>query len=147
MRFWHVDLLEFLPRQQLVNQWREVCQVAKNMALNGTTGNVLTERVMDYPPEHLQAYAEAVMNEMERQDFRCNPREFTKWQQVPESIELPEEVFPEWFTRRYLLQNLYELQELFDCKAFSAEEWMELDELMAEVLAEIYEEMAAGGAE
>ena len=76
MRFWHVDLLEFLPRQQLVNQWREVCQVAKNMALNGTTGNVLTERVMDYPPEHLQAYAEAVMNEMAirgslRSGIRC----------------------------------------------------------------------------
>lgn len=28
MRLWHKDLIHYLPRQQLIAQWRECCAIA-----------------------------------------------------------------------------------------------------------------------
>ena len=36
MRLWHKDLIDVLPRQQLISQWREICCIAKNIAEKGT---------------------------------------------------------------------------------------------------------------
>lgn len=37
MRLWHKDLIEVLPRQQLLGQWRECCAIAKKPEGKGNT--------------------------------------------------------------------------------------------------------------
>ena len=34
MRLWHVDLIEVLPRKQLLSQWRECCCIARRVDKN-----------------------------------------------------------------------------------------------------------------
>ena len=41
MRLWHKDLIPYLPKQQLISQWRECCCIAKNIADNGTPNHLL----------------------------------------------------------------------------------------------------------
>ena len=48
MRLWHKDLIAFLPRKQLLGQWRECCAIARNIAVNGTPNHVLVNKVLDY---------------------------------------------------------------------------------------------------
>ena len=54
VRLWHKDLIQYLPRQQLLGQWREVCAIARNIAVNGTTNHVLVNKVLDYGAGHLK---------------------------------------------------------------------------------------------
>ena len=35
MRLWHKDLIDSLPRKQLLGQWRECCAIIKNIKEKG----------------------------------------------------------------------------------------------------------------
>lgn len=37
MRLWHKDLIPYLPRQQLIAQWRECCAIAGSIAKKRNT--------------------------------------------------------------------------------------------------------------
>ena len=67
MRLWHIDIVEHLPRTQLLGQHRECC------ALRGN-GWGKKHRVVDYVFEHspllLYAYHLKVMNEMEKRGYK-----------------------------------------------------------------------------
>lgn len=41
MRLWHKELIPYLPRQQLIAQWRECCAIASNLASKGTPNHLL----------------------------------------------------------------------------------------------------------
>ena len=43
MRLWHRDLIHYLPRQQLIAQWRECYAIASNIANKGTINVELAE--------------------------------------------------------------------------------------------------------
>ena len=47
MRLWHKDLIPYLPRQQLLGQWRECCCIVRNIAMLGTPNHILVNKVMD----------------------------------------------------------------------------------------------------
>ena len=57
MRLWHKDLLPYLPKQQLVSQWRECCCIAKNISVSGTPNHILVNRILEYPERHFVCYA------------------------------------------------------------------------------------------
>lgn len=49
MRLWHYKLISYLPRQQLIAQWRECCAIANNLASKGTLNHLLVNKITEYP--------------------------------------------------------------------------------------------------
>ena len=124
MRLWHKDLIPYLPRQQLLGQWREVCAIALNIETNGTPNHVLVNKIMDYPPEHFNRYAYMVYEEMTKRGYRVDwerfkPRDGTRAVLLADERDL----FKDWHTSRYLRQCLSNLQEKADCGAIPQDEW------------------------
>ena len=79
MRLWHKDLIQVLPRQQLLSQWRECCAIAKSIAEKGTPNHIIVNKIMDYPIEHFIAYTTLVKQEMQKRGYKCDTSRFTKW--------------------------------------------------------------------
>lgn len=70
MRLWHQNLIEFLPRQQLLGQHRECC------ALRGKgwgKKHSVVDYVFTYNPAYLVAYHQLIINEMEKRGYRPDP--------------------------------------------------------------------------
>ena len=121
MRLWHKDLIPYLPRQQLLGQWRECCAIARNIEKNGTPNHVLVNQVLDYPPEQFNEYAYMVFEEMCKREYRPDWERFSKGKTL--LLADRRDVFKDWHTERYLRQCLYNLQEKADCGAIPPEEW------------------------
>ena len=129
MRIWHKDLIQYLPRQQLLGQWREVCLIARNIKENGTPNHVLVNKVMKYPIGHLWEYGYRIEKEMKKRGYKCDFQKFDKWfernlGEIPDDDDL----FYSWHEGRYLKQCLSNLQEKADCGAVPAEEWKRITE-------------------
>ena len=127
MRLWHKDLISYLPRQQLLGQWRECCLIAKNIKEKGTPNHILVNKIMNYPLIHFYNYCRLVMQEMETRGYKCNKNKF--WDNtileyseaipaVPKSF-----IFGTWHNLKYLKQCYYNLQEKYDCGGISDTEW------------------------
>lgn len=129
MRLWHKDLIPYLPRQQLLSQWRECCCIARNIAVNGTPNHILVNKIMYYPQWHFMYYAIRVSKEMERRGYKSDRRKFFKWFDqwddgtVKTGDVSVDEMFHDWHNYRYLRQCLYNLQEKCDCGGIDIREW------------------------
>ena len=127
MRLWHKSLIPYLPRQQLLGQWRECCAIARNIAVEGTPNHVLVNKVLGYQTNHFWKYGYLVHKEMEKRGYKSLFSRFEEWIDDPDETEkvLPtmEELFDGWHNDRYLYQCLANLQEKADCGAIPAEEW------------------------
>ena len=125
MRLWHKDLIPVLPRRQLLGQWRELCLIAKEIHRKGTPNHLLVNKVTEYPPVHLLAYADLVANEMRHRNFKVNFMAFDRY--LPELGEsyypTQAELFAGWHTPRYLGQCLFNLEEKYDCGGIPEDEW------------------------
>lgn len=141
MRLWHKDLIDVLPRQQLLGQWCELCAIMRNIDAKGAPGHILVNRVMDYPPEHLYSYFALVVDEMTRRGYRCNTSKFTTPHHRVYGLNrknIPKrEIFQGWHNGRYLLQCYYNLQEKHDCGGITDEEWQRVEDRCREVLGRI----------
>lgn len=130
MRLWHKDLINALPREQLVAQWRELSAIAGNLNTKGTPNHILVNKVCDYPRDHFISYAFWVRQEMTRRGYRTMDSVWNKIYCTREvdygEIEiLPiEELFPGWHNDRYLEQCYFNLEEKYDCGGV-AQEWFE----------------------
>ncbi len=129
MRLWHKDLIEVLPRQQLLGQWRECCLIAKNIAEKGTPNHLLVNKIMDYPIEHFYSYAKWVEFEMRARGYKCD---FGKFEKLYKQIAKDESafnwqkkdlIFMGWHNPRYFDQCFYNLQEKYDCGGIPKDEW------------------------
>lgn len=60
MRLWHVDLLSYLPKKQLIAQWREL-----NLIYRKQPKHILINYIYNYPKEFLKAYSDVVILEMQ----------------------------------------------------------------------------------
>lgn len=67
MRLWHIDLIHYLPRQQLVSQWREL-----NSIFAKQDNHILINYVYNYPKSYLLNYTNKVMREMTDRGYRIN---------------------------------------------------------------------------
>ena len=133
MRLWHKDLLPFLPRQQLLSQWRECCSIVKNIAEKGSPNHILVNRIMDYPEFYFQYYVQKLHRVMQKRGYKISEAarrryannlekakpKFTQVQTEYDDFEL----FAGWHDDRYLRQCLYNLEEKFICGGISAAEW------------------------
>lgn len=132
MRLWHKYLIDVLPRQQLLGQWRECCAIMANIQTKGSPNHILVNKIMDYDPEEFLSYAELVSREMDRRGYRCNVENFNKYRResflsMTASIRIVY-IFEGWHNERYLHQCFYNLQEKFDCGGISLDEWLDIDD-------------------
>lgn len=67
MRLWHYKILEFLPRTQLLAQWRELNSIFVNQP-----NHILINYVYEYPKDYLQNYSQLVINEMMNRGYRIS---------------------------------------------------------------------------
>ncbi|MBD8034722.1 MULTISPECIES: pyrimidine dimer DNA glycosylase/endonuclease V [Solibacillus] len=59
MRLWHTELIPFIPKSQLLAQWREL-----NSIFAKEDRHILINYVYDYPKEDLYIYTQIVLKEM-----------------------------------------------------------------------------------
>lgn len=134
MRLWHKDLIHYLPRQQLIAQWRECCAICSNWANKGTPNHLLVNKVMDYPTVHFMEYTRLVVSEMGNRGYKINPvvadrfvKNFDKIGNSDETIigaNVERVIFNNWHDERYLKQCLFNLQEKYDCGGITEDEWL-----------------------
>ena len=74
MRLWHKDLIPYLPKEQLVSQWRECSSIAGAIIKNGTPNHGLVNYVLDYPIEHFVWYSMYVRNEMTKRGYKTTQK-------------------------------------------------------------------------
>ena len=122
MRLWHIDLIDVLPRQQLLGQWRELCCIASNIKKNNTPNHILVNKIMDYTWSDFKSYCVNVINEMRKRGYKVSEEKLWKYD-VTKDSEIVNNVYNEWHNERYLKQCLYNLQEKYDCGGVSDEEW------------------------
>jgi len=133
MRMWHKDWIHYLPKNQLIAQWRELCCIARNIAVNGTPNHILVNKVVAYPLLHFIMYANLVLDEMHVRDYNVNEKAYTKF---VENCRNGEKHFPDpiimlngamlyegWMNEQYFIQCFYNLQEKYDCGGISDKEW------------------------
>lgn len=127
MRLWHKDLIQVLPRQQLIAQWRECCCIARNIAVNGTPNHILVNKIMDYPVSDFHRYARLVADEMEYRGYNCDYKRFTQYKKAlgfkATDMLLGNPIFEGWHNHRYLLQCYFNLAEKYDCGGISRQEY------------------------
>ena len=121
MRLWHKDLIDYLPKQQLVSQWRECCCIAKSIAENGTPNHILVNKIMEYPIEEFYTYGLYVYMAMQSHGYNCDWKCFNKYfNEINVSNNV---LFKNWHNHRYLTQCYYNLQEKYDCGGIPKKEW------------------------
>ena len=125
MRLWHKDLIPFLPRQQLLSQWRECCCIAHDIMENGTPGHILVNPIMDYTIQHFITYTYHVTQEMQRRGYNVNKKCFEQYWKLDDIIKT--DLFPGWHNDRYLCQCYYNLQEKYDRGGLTEDEWKAID--------------------
>ena len=127
MRLWHKDLVQYLPKKQLIGQWRECCCIAKNISEKRTPNHILVNKIMDYEIKHFIRYSAHVAWCMVLRGYRVDFHKFGKY--FVDEICFGDtdirvsDLFPNWHNDRYLKQCLYNLQEKYDCGGIEESEW------------------------
>ena len=129
MRLWHKALIEVLPRQQLLGQWRELNSIYKKQ-----DKHILINFVYDYHFGHLLGYTNMVIAEMGKRGYKINldnaDNYFKLLIKENGGYKMPfyECLFEEKMNERYLKQCLYNLQEKYDCGGITQEEWQKIED-------------------
>lgn len=128
MRVWHHVLIPFLPRAQLVAQWRELSTIAGNIKTKGTPNHILVNKVLDYDFDHFISYAYYIREEMTKRGYRTMDSVWNKIVSLkPDYNLLPiNSLFPNWHNARYFKQCFLNLEEKYDCGAITEKEWERL---------------------
>lgn len=136
MRLWHKDLIEKLPREQLVAQWRECSAIASNIVTKGTPNHILVNKIMDYSFNHFISYAFYIRQEMIRRGYRTMNSVWDKITNVADDDNydiLPlNELFPDWHDDTYWIICYYNLKEKWMCGGIEDEDWNKIDNADAE---------------
>lgn len=127
MRLWHYRLVPYLPRQQLVSQWRECVCIAKSIYEKGTPNHILVNKIMDYPISEFNDYCNIVLSEMLRRGYKVNESSINKLEEYidfeVDSDKKFAHPFKTWHNLCYLEQCYYNLQEKYDCGGLTDKEW------------------------
>ena len=143
MRLWHRDMIHYLPKQQLLGQWRELCCIAGCLATDHTPNHILVNPILDYPVEHFEAFCNLVIEEMRRRKYEVGDVALHQLQdhvrswrlylnsEVPFdyidrdwNMNLGEPIYFDWHNNRYLKQCYYNLEEKYDRGGIPDNEWM-----------------------
>lgn len=126
MRLWHIDMIPYLPKSQLVAQWRELNSIFKKQ-----DNHILINYIYNYPKKDLCLYANIVQNEMFERGYKINKHELYEeyfkgepW--IAESVYKP---FANEHNNEYLTICYWNLREKYlrGQKDFTDEVWERLD--------------------
>ncbi|MBQ0137694.1 MAG: neutral trehalase [Kurthia sp.] len=108
MRLWHVDLIEYLPKGQLLSQWREL-----NSIFAKEDKHILINYIYEYPKDDLYLYTEKVIAEMKKRGYKI--RAFEKMNHYFQELEEVEDKKPyeKHHNEEYLEICYYNLKEKF----------------------------------
>lgn len=114
MRLWHWELLPYLPKSQLIAQWREL-----NSIYVKQDKHILINYIYEYDRVHLLAYSLLVIDEMTKRGFEIKSLEhfnefFKNTRILSCGVLATFKPFPNHHTRRYMLQCFTNLQEKYD---------------------------------
>lgn len=129
MRLWHYKLIPFLPKSQLLAQWRELNSIFKKQ-----DKHILINYIYEYPKENLFNYSCMVINKMIQKKIKITSskamRDYFEVDEINFS-NIVDNPFPQHHNFRYLQQCFFNLEEKFDRgqKDFSREQYDELQEL------------------
>lgn len=127
MRLWHHDILPFLPRSQLLAQWREL-----NSIFAKQDQHVLINYVYDYPKDDLLIYTNFVLHEMRARQFTI--RAFEKMERYFADISVKDmySPFSQHHNDDYLLICYFNLYEKFmrGQKDYTAEQFEALQQFV-----------------
>ena len=120
-RLWHKDIIKFLPKSQLIAQWREL-----NSIYAKQDNHILINYIYNYPKFYLYSYSQIVIKEMINRGYKIN-----KWdnynnyfEDCAKDIWINELAFNE-HNEQYFMICYYNLMEKFirGQKDFSDEIW------------------------
>ena len=126
MRLWHWKLIPYLPKQQLLGQWRGCCLIRRNLWETGTPNHILVNPVNEYPMTEFNGYWKMVQNEMENRGFSVRSQ---IWLPPPDA-DATGPFFKDWHNERYLRQCYYNLQEKYDRGGIPYPEWEQIEQFM-----------------
>lgn len=131
MRLWHIDLIPYLPKSQLIAQWRELNSIFKKQ-----DKHILIDYVYDYSKAYLFDYSCMVLKEFRNRNFRITSTlnfynyfyEYSYDARIPLKKEY-ECKFQE-HNKEYLTICYWNLREKYlrGQKDFTADVWEKLDE-------------------
>lgn len=132
MRLWHIDIIPYLPRTQLLAQWRELNLIFKNQPRH-----ILINYVYNYPKQYLLDYAFVVLNEMQWRGYKI--KSYDNYAKYFEGINLNEfsnkgELYFKEHNDVYLKICYYNLLEKFTRgqKDFTFENYLRLTNVLKE---------------
>ncbi len=108
MRLWHTDIIPFLPKGQLLSQWREL-----NSIFAKEDQHILINYIYDYPKDDLYAYTKKVLEEMTNRGYQI--RTFDKMERYFSELKDVNVVkpFEHHHNDEYLEICYYNLKEKF----------------------------------
>ena len=134
MRIWHTELIEVLPREQLIAQWRELSAIAGAIIKNGTPNHILVNFVLHYPWKDFISYAYHVRQEMTKRGYRTMNNVWEKicslnLNPITDADILPlSQIYPEKMNKEYCKICYYNLLEKYRCGGIIESTWQQLDE-------------------
>ena len=127
MRLWHYALVKYLPRQQLLSQWRECVCIAKSIHDKGTPNHILVNKIMSYSISEFNDYCNIVLTEMVRRGYKISESSINKLEDYVgfevDSDKQYSRPFKTWHNIKYLGQCFRNLEEKYDCGGIPRKEW------------------------
>ena len=121
MRLWYFALIPYLPKQMLVSQWRE-CIAIKRQWEKGTLKHSLVSYVTKYQKSAFYYYTQSIAAEMTRRNIKYKRVFLDEIYEFCMQNGNAKFNYPE-HNERYLMQCYFNLQEKFDRKIITEDEW------------------------
>lgn len=115
MRLWHYELIPYLPKSQLLAQWREL-----NSIFVKEDKHILINYIYEYPKDDLLVYSVMVMAEMQKRGYKINTSNYNNYFSRFDVIKTMKKIdsnykpFKNHHNFRYLQQCFYNLEEKYD---------------------------------
>lgn len=148
VRLWHYKMIKFLPKAQLVSQWRECVCIATNITNNGTPNHLLVNAMTEYPITNFNVYCNIVLREMVERGYNVSEDSINKLEEtvgfeadVVNWLDMCD-IFNGWHNKEYLrvcYANLYEKWKFGKGKSrITDEEWQRLCDGYKKITGEEY---------
>lgn len=128
MRLWHTKLIDVLPKDQLVAQWRELSAIAGAIQKNGTPNHILVNFVLNYDYDHFISYAYYLREEMTSRGYRTMNSVWDKITSLkPDYTLLPfDDIYENKMDFEYLAICYYNLREKWLCGGIPQENFEDI---------------------
>lgn len=138
MRLWHYKLLPYLPKSQLLAQWRELNSIFKKQ-----DKHILINYVYEYDIQELHFYTDLVLDEMYRRDIKVKNWAYYNDIFIEASSSIWHNPFKRHHTKQYLLQCFMNLEEKYFCnqKDFDRTTYLKLWNFVNDELNGLLEEI------